>query len=259
LLMSVVAELIDTAVAGADVLRSLDEQGDHFSACRDVDVLLKCGDAGRTGLVKPVLATRTNLNMRTLLSLLVACLATSSQAFGAEAARSHCGIDEVTYFNCVVEDSEKVASVCGSDLGAGAAAVGSYLQYRFGVIGNSEFEFPIKRTSPRNIFHFQNQSTRDGSTEDYFLWFRNGAWIYEIYFREEFENCGQTGCATEPADRAAFVSVWRGLEAWRSGDESRGKRLKCRNPEENETLKKLGEHDFYNAATRKRIFRRDED
>ena len=186
--------------------------------------------------------------------LIVACVVSSSQSFGAEATGSHCRSDEVTYFNCVVEDSEKVASVCGRELGTRLVEAESYLRYRFGLIGNSEFEFPLDKASPGNVFHFENQATRDGSTQDYFLWFRNGIWIYEIYYREEFENCGETGCSSESSGQAAFVSVWRGLEAWRTGDESSGLRLKCRNPGESVLIKTLAEHNFSNAKTKKHIF-----
>jgi hypothetical protein len=49
--MNVVAELMETAAADTDVLRSLDQQGDRFVAFRNVDFLLRCGNHEKANLV----------------------------------------------------------------------------------------------------------------------------------------------------------------------------------------------------------------
>lgn len=49
--MSVIDELIKTAIADTDVLRLLDSQGDRFSTYRDVELLLRAPTAERADLV----------------------------------------------------------------------------------------------------------------------------------------------------------------------------------------------------------------
>lgn len=49
--MSFVAQLMDTAVADTDLLKSLDEKGDDFRIARDVDFLLRARDKAKAELV----------------------------------------------------------------------------------------------------------------------------------------------------------------------------------------------------------------
>ena len=49
--MNLVAELMETAAADTDVLRSLDANGDRFSAARDVEFLLIAPDREKAILV----------------------------------------------------------------------------------------------------------------------------------------------------------------------------------------------------------------
>lgn len=49
--MSVIDELMKTAVADTDVLRLLDSQGDRFSTHRDVEFLLRAPTPGKASLV----------------------------------------------------------------------------------------------------------------------------------------------------------------------------------------------------------------
>ncbi len=152
--------------------------------------------------------------------------------------RSHCAPTDKVFFHCVVEGSRTLASLCGTSA-TGPEGAETKLTYRFGAAGDVEFTYPTNRPSSIGRFHFERQSTRDGSTVDYFLWFRNGAWIYEVYYREEFEHCEEDRCSDQRTGQAALVSAWRGAEAWRTGDESRGRRFLCSNPEDNAGLKEL--------------------
>ena len=49
--MNMIAELMEHAVADTNVLRTLDRNGDRFSAFRKVDFLLRCPDAAKASLV----------------------------------------------------------------------------------------------------------------------------------------------------------------------------------------------------------------
>lgn len=149
---------------------------------------------------------------------------------------THCSEDEVALYNCTVEGSGKVASVCaiGADAGGHPA---THVQYRFGHPGAVEFVFPAAWRSGNAgaSFYFDTPRTQDGSTQDYYLWFRHGGDIHQIYYREEFEGGGEA-----MTDRAAFVSAWRGRDAWYRGDTSKGWQFRCINPEAAAGLKSLG-------------------
>lgn len=186
--------------------------------------------------------------------LFLSTVAAPQLTAGQLAPTSHCTREESVHYNCVVEGSRKVASVCGVALSKADGVERTYLQYRFGLIGETEFVFPADFHTATKNFHFERQSTQDGSTQDYFLWFRNDEWIYQIYYREEFEICTETGCSDERTGQAAFVSAWRGFEAWRNGDESNGRSFKCTNPKGNEAFKSLGEQGLYNREIKEAIF-----
>ncbi len=49
--MSVIQDLMDTAVSDVDVLRSLDANGDDFTKFRDVDFLFRCPSKEKAELV----------------------------------------------------------------------------------------------------------------------------------------------------------------------------------------------------------------
>lgn len=177
----------------------------------------------------------------------------SSQSVTSNSALSHCTQQESLYFNCLVEGGNKVASVCGTHSGSDNHRI-KQIQYRFGAIGQIEFRYPTSGGRALDLVHFESQGTRDGSTQDYFLWFRNGRWIYEVYYREEFGNCSETGCSDEKAGQAAFVSVWRGAEAWRTGHIESGRRFRCTNPESNAAFKELEGKGLFHPESKNRIF-----
>lgn len=58
-------------------------------------------------------------------------------------AAGHCKPDETTYFSCEIKGRGKTVSVCGGN---------DWLQYRFGVLGAIELEFPIDRAGSLKRF-----------------------------------------------------------------------------------------------------------
>jgi hypothetical protein len=187
-----------------------------------------------------------------ILLLLSGGVVAQQSAAAESVSGSHCGADETVFYNCLVEGTSKVASVCRQDRSAAHGPAGP-LQYRYGPIGSVEFLFPAD-SGDATRFHFEHQGTRDGSTQDYFLWFRNGKWIYEVYYREEFEDCTEATCSNERTGQAAFVSAWRGSEAWRTADRSNGRTFRCSNPEHNEAFKSLDEEGLHHRKTKQAIF-----
>lgn len=176
----------------------------------------------------------------------------SEQARGDGGARSHCASTERVYFNCLVAGGEKIASLCGSDPGPDGRVTG--LEYRFGSVGQVEFRFPRSGALAGEHMYFESQRTRDYSTQDYFLWFRNGAWIHEVYYREEFESCTEERCPDALLGQAAMVSVWRGAEAWRTGDTMNGRRHACTDRPGNEVFKSLDDAGLRDRSVRAKIF-----
>ena len=61
-----------------------------------------------------------------------------------------CQKDEVTFFNCEIKGSAKVASLCGSPQ---LDAHRGYVQYRFGRVGKIELTFPQERQTTNTIPH----------------------------------------------------------------------------------------------------------
>src|SRR5215204_3111641 len=67
--------------------------------------------------------------------------------------RSLCGKDEKTIFTCQVRPLIKTASLCSS---ATLNKTEGYLQYRFGVPGKVELEYPKGRTGSRDAFAYSH-------------------------------------------------------------------------------------------------------
>jgi hypothetical protein len=64
---------------------------------------------------------------------------------------SLCARDERIIFSCPIRKPAKIASICASkDLTSGRG----YLQYRFGLPGKIELEFPKERTGTQQQFHY---------------------------------------------------------------------------------------------------------
>jgi hypothetical protein len=106
------------------------------------------------------------MRTRTLLSVLAAigfCFAAgvnrspsvaatkASSQLGAVQPNSLCTKDERVIFSCPVKRPAKIVSVCASkDL----TSERGYLQYRFGLPGKIELEFPKDRTGTQGKFHY---------------------------------------------------------------------------------------------------------
>lgn len=98
----------------------------------------------------------------------------AGSVMAADAAPSHCGADEKTYFSC--STGKKLISVCGS---RNLTAKTGYLQYRFGVAGKPELILPSGKESPVKHFTFSNSlGTSAGSAV---LTVGLGKFRYEVY------------------------------------------------------------------------------
>jgi hypothetical protein len=109
---------------------------------------------------------KTTVRILTLLFLLAAIVicfaagANRSPSVAARAAspqtiplqpRTLCAKDERVIFSCPVKRPAKIVSVCASkDL----TSERGYLQYRFGLPGKIELEFPKDRTGTQEKFHY---------------------------------------------------------------------------------------------------------
>lgn len=65
---------------------------------------------------------------------------------------SLCNTNEKVVFSCPLKRSTKIVSLCSSQL----SKTGGYLQYRFGVPGKVELEFPAKRTESQRVFKYSH-------------------------------------------------------------------------------------------------------
>ena len=76
----------------------------------------------------------------------------STQAASSE-ARTLCAADERVIFSCALRQPAKIVSVCASkDL----TSEKGYLQYRFGMPGKVELEFPQDRTRTQQQFEYSH-------------------------------------------------------------------------------------------------------
>ena len=96
------------------------------------------------------------------LTLLLILLAAGATAFGSLAgaaaqrlkqANTLCARDERVIFSCALRQTAKIVSVCASkDL----TNEKGYLQYRFGLPGKVELEFPKDRTNTQQQFEYSH-------------------------------------------------------------------------------------------------------
>jgi hypothetical protein len=78
---------------------------------------------------------------------------TASSQISALQPYTLCAKDERIIFSCPVKRPAKIVSVCGAkDL----TSDHGYLQYRFGVPGKIELEFPKDRTGTQQKFHYKH-------------------------------------------------------------------------------------------------------
>lgn len=113
------------------------------------------------------------------------------------AGPTHCAANEQTFFNCTVRGG-KVASVCGSK---DAAASSGYVQYRFGVPGRIELQFPTSLAQTQRRFSLESHRPYQGESE--LLHFAVDGYEYSVY----------QAAGTDPKPfRSAGVMVSRATE-----------------------------------------------
>lgn len=111
-------------------------------------------------------------------------------------SKSLCAASEQTIWSCTTTRN-KLASVCASkDLTADRG----YVQYRFGILGKVELEFPAERKDSQKSFKY-SRYTRPLVTM-LTLSFANGGFAYEIHDDDNSEE--------KPAVRAASVDIKNG-------------------------------------------------
>jgi hypothetical protein len=143
--------------------------------------------------------------LSTILSLLACTL-----ALPAQAAESLCSPIEQTFFSCSVAGSGEVVSVCGA---RNTSANEGYLQYRFGLPGKIQFEYPTNRSGSTKLFWWDGRVHLD-VTDDW-LWFKNDGFIYSVFFIEDHDT---------PDRKPEFRT---GVLVEKKGNENAGKDLKC--------------------------------
>lgn len=99
---------------------------------------------------------------------------------------THCGNEKKIIFNCHVEKSKKVVSVCMSKPGQD----GQYLQYEFGEPGKSELVFPKQGRIKKGQFSYDRQYSDIAGWLQYDLTFTIGRNKYNVYWMESGKTDG---------------------------------------------------------------------
>jgi len=113
-----------------------------------------------------------------------------------------CRAGETRYFDCVVQGTHKVASLCGQDDGV------KWLQYRFGHVGQTpELQVPPTTGDPAvgTTFFYDGERTRDGNVESISIWFRNADVIYSL---------GHVQQHSERPPEFANITLWQLPMRW---------------------------------------------
>lgn len=108
-------------------------------------------------------------------------------------SKSLCSADEQTIWSCTTAKN-KIASVCASK---NLAEDKGYVQYRFGLLGKIELEFPQKREESQKAFKY-SRYTRPLVTM-LTLSFTNNGVVYEIHDDDNSEE--------KPPVRAASIDI----------------------------------------------------
>lgn len=98
---------------------------------------------------------------------------------GSVEAKDLCRPDEEVFFSCKVEQSEKIASVCG----VVADQAATTLQYRFGTPRRVELAFPQAEKDSVSRFQLEraNSNYGNGGGQYYHdLFFRSGTFYYSV-------------------------------------------------------------------------------
>jgi hypothetical protein len=142
----------------------------------------------------------------------ILCLAAYCNA--AFSLETHCDDKTQVVFNCRLENSKKVVSVCK----VGEGPDQQYLQYTFGEMGKAELNFPKKDRIQLGEFSFDRQYSRFAGYLEYNLTFIVGRNRYKIYSIESSKIDGV------PKDE---IDTLRGVSVLTSGGKSVD--LRCNN------------------------------
>ncbi|MFB9244594.1 hypothetical protein IV454_12705 [Massilia antarctica] len=139
-----------------------------------------------------------------------------------------CQKAEKTFFNCTLERSGKVVSLCGSD-----GAHKAWLQYRMGRPGQAlELTVPSRLDDPEmnSTFFFSGlEATRDGSYSGVSVWFRHADTLYDL-------STSQNHQYRENGDDASSIGIWHATNR-----QQRGLSLSCRRPSSSALLFQAGQ------------------
>jgi hypothetical protein len=95
----------------------------------------------------------------------------------AAGSETHCAETEKIFFSCPLAQSQKVVSLCGGSSGSDRV---SWVQYRFGKIGQPEMIFPTNMDGSLDKFSGVQQTAKAIGLEIREVWFRNGRFSYLI-------------------------------------------------------------------------------
>jgi hypothetical protein len=140
-----------------------------------------------------------------ILAILVFAGCLMAQIKPAPRSISLCTKDEQIIFSCSLKRSAKIASLCGSrDL----AKDRGYLQYRFGLPGKIELEFPKTRQATQQQFHYTHYFRFQVDLTE--ITFKNDDYEYEIfdnYNGEEKPSRAEQGVTVTPLPPARPIDA----------------------------------------------------
>ena len=117
---------------------------------------------------------------------------------------SLCGKDEKTIFTCQVKPSTKTVSLCSS---ASLTKTEGYLQYRFGLPGKVELEYPKDRTVSREAFAYSHYfRAKVDLTEISFSLDRYSYTVFDNYNGEEKPTISSQGVTVTSSDNQKEVT-----------------------------------------------------
>ena len=129
------------------------------------------------------------------------------------AAESLCSSTEQTFFSCRIANSVKIASVCGA---RNTSPSDGYLQYRFGLPGKIEFEYPTEQKGSTEHFWWDGRSHAD--VDDNWFWFKSSGYVYSAFYIEDHKKHRGT------------QKIRTGILIEKKSDEKWNKTLKCAQP-----------------------------
>ena len=117
---------------------------------------------------------------------------------------SLCGKDEKTIFTCPVKPSTKTVSLCSS---ANLTKTEGYLQYRFGLPGKVELEYPKDRTGSRDAFAYSHYfRAKVDLTEISFSLEGYSYTVFDNYNAEEKPAISEQGVTVTSSDKQKEVT-----------------------------------------------------